>query len=170
VPVRRRLRCQKPAHRRRLLLAARRIRALIVRMLRKTRTRKRLRSRGRRPRCSRSGSNRVGRGVHGKAGRSSAELARNGGVRPKIKRRGLVAEASADRNALAARRTATVQHCGAALGLHTRAKSVRLYTAMAVRLKCALGHRNALLFSLEFCAALGSLCEPRPELLPFREL
>jgi hypothetical protein len=61
----------------------------------------------------------------------------------------LVAEAGAHGDALAASGTATIQNSGAALGLHARAKAVLLDSAMTVGLKCALGHRNALLFLWE---------------------
>jgi hypothetical protein len=64
-------------------------------------------------------------------------------------REALVAEAGAYCNALAADGTAAAQHGSAGLGLHARPKSVRLHTVAAVGLKCALGHRNALLFPLK---------------------
>jgi hypothetical protein len=57
----------------------------------------------------------------------------------------LVAEASAHGHSLAANGAAAAQHGSAAFGLHSRAKSVRLNALAAVRLKCALGHENALL-------------------------
>jgi hypothetical protein len=61
----------------------------------------------------------------------------------------LVAEAGADGDALAADSTATAEYGSAGLGLHARAKAVCLHTVAAVRLKCALGHGNALLFPLK---------------------
>ena len=61
----------------------------------------------------------------------------------------LVAEPSADGNALAADGTAAAQHGSAGLGLHARPESVHFYTAVAVGLKCALRHGNALLFPLK---------------------
>ena len=64
----------------------------------------------------------------------------------------LVAESSADRYTLAANGATTAQHRGASLGLHARAKSVRLHAMAAVGLKCALGHRIALLLPI------GNLC------------
>jgi hypothetical protein len=63
--------------------------------------------------------------------------------------RSLVAEASADRNAFTADGTAAAEHGSACFGLHTRPEPVYFYTAMAVRLKCALWHGNALLFALK---------------------
>jgi len=63
-----------------------------------------------------------------------------------IARRVLVAEASADGHALAANGPATAQHGCAALGLHPRAETVGLHAFAAIGLKCALGHKNALLF------------------------
>jgi hypothetical protein len=62
----------------------------------------------------------------------------------------LVAEARAHRHALAANRAATAQHCCPALGLHARAETVRLHPFPAIWLKCALWHRNALLFPCSF--------------------
>jgi hypothetical protein len=61
----------------------------------------------------------------------------------------LVAESSAHGHALAADGTTPAQHGCAALGLHTRAETVRLHAFAAIGLKCALGHGNALLFPLE---------------------
>jgi hypothetical protein len=61
----------------------------------------------------------------------------------------LVAEAGAHCNALAADGAAAAQHGSAGLGLHARPESVSLHTVAAVGLKCALGHRNALLFLLK---------------------
>jgi hypothetical protein len=61
----------------------------------------------------------------------------------------LVAVTGADGNTLAANRAAAAEYGCAGLGLHARAKSVRLHTVAAVGLKCALGHRNALLFPIE---------------------
>jgi len=59
----------------------------------------------------------------------------------------LVAEASADSNALAANGAATAQHGCASLGLHARAETVSLHAFTAIGLKGTLGHENALLFS-----------------------
>jgi hypothetical protein len=67
-------------------------------------------------------------------------LKQNGG-------KGLVAEAGAYGNALAADGTATAENGCAALGLHARAKAVCFHTVAAIGLKCALGHGNALLFA-----------------------
>jgi hypothetical protein len=63
--------------------------------------------------------------------------------------RSLVAEACADGDALAADGAAAAEHGSACFGLHARPESVYFYTAVAVRLKCALGHGNALLFALK---------------------
>ena len=68
------------------------------------------------------------------------------GSGPKQNGARLVAEAGADRYALAANGTTAAQNGGAALGLHARAETMSLHAAMAIRLKCALGHGNALLF------------------------
>jgi len=78
----------------------------------------------------------------GTAGSRTFRPKQNGGKR-------LVAESRADGNALAADRTAAAQHGSAALGFHTRTKAVSLDAAAAIRLKCALGHKSALLFPLE---------------------
>jgi hypothetical protein len=59
--------------------------------------------------------------------------------------KGLVAEASADGDALAALSTAAAEHGGSALGLHAGPKAVGLDALAAVRLKRALRHGNALL-------------------------
>jgi hypothetical protein len=61
----------------------------------------------------------------------------------------LVAEASADGDALAANCTAAAEHGCACLGLHTRAEAVSFHALAAIRLKCALRHENALLFPKE---------------------
>jgi hypothetical protein len=58
----------------------------------------------------------------------------------------LVAEAGADGDALAALGTAAAEDGGSALGLHASSEAMGLHAAMAIGLKCALGHRNALLF------------------------
>jgi hypothetical protein len=63
--------------------------------------------------------------------------------------RSLVAETSADGNAFTANGTAAAEHGSACFGFHARPKSVNFYTAVAVGLKCALGHGNALLFALK---------------------
>jgi hypothetical protein len=63
--------------------------------------------------------------------------------------RDLVAEAGAHRNSLAANGAAAAQHGCAALGLHTRTETMRLDAFPAIGLKCALRHRNALLFPEE---------------------
>jgi hypothetical protein len=57
----------------------------------------------------------------------------------------LVAEAGADSHTLAADGATAAQHGCAALGLHPRAKAVSLNPLAAIGLKCALGHKNALL-------------------------
>jgi hypothetical protein len=62
---------------------------------------------------------------------------------------GLVAEASADGYTLAANGAATAQYGSACLGLHTGAETVCFHAVAAIGLKCALGHRNALLFPKE---------------------
>ena len=64
-------------------------------------------------------------------------------------RKVLVAEAGAHCNAPAADSTATAQYGGARLGLHARPEPMCFHTVAAIRLKCALGHGNALLFPLE---------------------
>jgi hypothetical protein len=61
-------------------------------------------------------------------------------------REGLVAETSADSNALAPDGATAVQHGCAGLGLHSRAETMCLHTVAAIGLKCALGHEYALLF------------------------
>jgi len=61
-------------------------------------------------------------------------------------REGLVAETSADSDAFAPDGAAAIQYGCAGLGLHTRTETVCLHTVVAIGLKCALGHRNALLF------------------------
>jgi hypothetical protein len=66
-----------------------------------------------------------------------------------ISDRGLVAEAGADGHTLAADGAAAAQDGCAALGLHAGAEAVGLDALAAIRLKCALGHGNALLFPLE---------------------
>jgi hypothetical protein len=66
-----------------------------------------------------------------------------------ISENALVAEAGADGHALAADGATAAQDGGAALGLHARAEPVRLHAFAAIGLKCALGHKNALLFPEE---------------------
>jgi hypothetical protein len=61
----------------------------------------------------------------------------------------LVAEAGTHSHTFATDGATTAQNGCAALGLHARAESMRLYAFAAIGLKCALGHRNALLFPLE---------------------
>jgi len=68
-----------------------------------------------------------------------------------------VAIACADRNPFAARGAAAAQHGCAGLGLHARPESVFLHAAAAIRLKCALGHRIALLFPFLFLRLVGKL-------------
>jgi hypothetical protein len=63
--------------------------------------------------------------------------------------RSLVAEASTNGDALTADGTAAAEYGSACFGLHARPESVNFYTAVAVRLKCALGHGNALLLALK---------------------
>jgi len=65
------------------------------------------------------------------------------------RRAGLVAESGAHGYALAADGAAAAQNGCAALGLHTRAEAVCFHAVAAIGLKCALGHRSALLFPLE---------------------
>ena len=67
----------------------------------------------------------------------------------------LVAESGADCNTLTACRTAAAENGGTALGLHARAKAVGLHAAAPVGLKCALGHKNALLFPLKILCHVG---------------
>ena len=81
----------------------------------------------------------------GGAGRSDEELPPPAFLRS----RRLVAVPGADRNALAACGTAPAEHGGATFGLHASAETVSLHAAVAVGLKCALGHGNVLLFLLE---------------------
>ena len=57
--------------------------------------------------------------------------------------------AGADRDTLAANGATAAQNGSAAFGLHPRAEAMGLDAAMAIRLKCALGHENALLFPCE---------------------
>jgi hypothetical protein len=59
----------------------------------------------------------------------------------------LVAESGADSHALAADGTATAQYGRTRLGLHAGTKAVGFHAFAAIGLKCALGHKNALLFS-----------------------
>jgi hypothetical protein len=65
------------------------------------------------------------------------------------RRKDLVAEASADSHTLAADGAAAVEHGGAGLGLHASAETMGFHTLAAIGLKCALGHKNALLFPSE---------------------
>jgi hypothetical protein len=65
----------------------------------------------------------------------------------------LVAEAGADCNTPAALGAAAAEYRGSALGLHAGSEAVSLDAFAAIRLKCALGHGNALLNL--FC---GYLC------------
>lgn len=74
---------------------------------------------------------------------------RNSGLRPTIEGRRLVAESGADGYALAALRATAAEYGGAALGLHAGAEAVGLHAAVAVGLKCALGHKIALLILME---------------------
>jgi len=62
--------------------------------------------------------------------------------------RRLVAETGAYRDAPASDGAPAAQHCGSALGLHAGAEPVSLDALAAIRLKCALGHENALLYPL----------------------
>jgi len=78
-----------------------------------------------------------------------AEAMRNFGLRPGIEGRLLVAVTGADSHALAALRAAAAEHGGAALGLHTGTEAVGLHAAVAVGLKCALGHGIALLILIK---------------------
>jgi hemolysin activation/secretion protein len=89
----------------------------------------------------------IGRDAHRNAGSVLAETfeIENRSGRNKAAGKGLVAVARADGYTLAANGTAAAQHGCARLGLHTRAESMRLGAMAAVRLKCALGHKNALL-------------------------
>jgi hypothetical protein len=64
-------------------------------------------------------------------------------------RRELVAEAGADGDALAPDGATAAQNGCAALGLHACAKSMSLDALAAVGLKCALGHKYALLFPVK---------------------
>ena len=77
-------------------------------------------------------------------------LKQNGG-------KGLVAVACADRDALAADRAAAAQHSSAGFCLHPRAKAVRLGAMATVRLKCALGHKSALLLLIENLSLCGKI-------------
>ena len=54
------------------------------------------------------------------------------------------------RDTLAASGAAAAQYRGSALGFHAGAEAMRLHSAMAVGLECALGHRDALLFPSRF--------------------
>jgi hypothetical protein len=64
----------------------------------------------------------------------------------KTERQALVAKAGTHGHTLTANSSTAAQNGRAALGLHTRAKTVRLHSFAAIGLKCALGHENALLF------------------------
>jgi hypothetical protein len=68
-------------------------------------------------------------------------------LRTKTGWRELVAESGADSYALAADGTAAAQHGRTRLGLHASTKTVGFHALAAIGLKCALGHKNALLFS-----------------------
>jgi hypothetical protein len=66
----------------------------------------------------------------------------------------LVAMTGADRDAMAALGAATRKHGGSALGLHSHTEAMRLGTVAAVRLKCALRHKNP--WKLEVFCPCGS--------------
>ena len=72
-------------------------------------------------------------------------------------RRDLVAVSGADRDTFAANGTAAAQHGCTRLRLHARAKAVSLGATLAVGLKCALGHRNALLILNENLSQCGKI-------------
>src|SRR5690349_21421339 len=59
----------------------------------------------------------------------------------------LLAEAGLHRHPLAALRAPTRKHLGAALGFHTRAKTMLLRAFTPVGLECALGHETSLLLT-----------------------
>ena len=101
----------------------------------------------------------LGRDATGRDETGSAEAGRNCGATSSGSDDAarLVAEASADSDTLAADGAAAAEHGGAALGLHAGTKAVGLHTLAAIGLKCALGHRNALLFLDEKSAPCGSL-------------
>jgi len=140
------LRRKKPTHRRRLPLPLCRVCPLIVSMLAQAPACQRMRLlffylRG----CFRPlpGWSRAGReGVHLRCRwrRCRRPLA------PASTLRRLVAESRAHRDALPANGAAPAQHSCACLGLHAGTKTVRLHPFPAIWLKCALWHRNALLF------------------------
>jgi hypothetical protein len=69
----------------------------------------------------------------------------------------LVAVTRAHGYALAARRAAAAEHGCARLGLHARAKAMRLHAAAAVGLKCALGHGMRSCFLLKNLRLDGKL-------------
>ena len=70
---------------------------------------------------------------------------------------GLVAESGTDGNALAAHGAAAAENGGAALGLHASTEAVSLDALAAIRLKCALRHWNALLFTEENLSLDGKI-------------
>jgi hypothetical protein len=84
----------------------------------------------------------------------------------------LVAESGTDSNALAALRATAAEHGGSALGLHAGSEAVGLDALAAVRLKCALGHGNALLNRLEknFAWSKGATGSVYRKFLPERQV
>lgn len=67
----------------------------------------------------------------------------------------LVAKARADGDTATALGAAAIEDGRSALGLHACAESVDLQTATTIWLKCALGHRTALLNLTEKSLPLG---------------
>ena len=75
--------------------------------------------------------------------------------RRQIGGRGSVAEAGADGHTLTADGAAAAEDGSAAVGLHAGAETVGFHALAAIGLKCALGHRNALLSPLEYLRLNG---------------
>src|ERR1035441_8906481 len=84
-------------------------------------------------------------GVSTRRAMIAQSLSGSNGGRRQLGGRGLVAEAGADGHALAADGAAAAEHGGAGIGLHAGAETVGFHALAAIGLKCALGHKNALL-------------------------
>jgi hypothetical protein len=79
----------------------------------------------------------------------------NCGFRPSFESRRLVAVTAADGNAFAACGAAAAEHGCAAFGLHAGAETVGLHAAVAVGLKCTLGHGDELLILFKNLCLVG---------------
>ena len=69
----------------------------------------------------------------------------------------LIAMTRTDGDALASGGAAAAQHGCAGLGFHARAESVCLRAVATIGLKCALGHRIALLFPVLILRLVGNI-------------